>query len=184
MTLLTIVGPLLVALSRPLRRTPAPPLVVDREVTWSNPQGAPLTAIADDVWLAERPFYPRLPGLQSTDVGCKAVIIRLPDGKLWVHAPVGLDDAMRHTLAELGPVAHIVTPNTEHQQVRAVRWCCAAAKGAAASAAAGAASSGHAACTDPILLLQCVLVTVCALLDPRVPRGDVVGVPWLAREEA
>ena len=43
------------------------------------------------MWLAERPFYPRLPGLQGTDVACKAAVVRLPDGKLWVHAPVGLD---------------------------------------------------------------------------------------------
>ena len=101
-------------LVRPLRR-PAPALLQDREATWSNPQGASLSQIAEDVWLAERPFYPRLPGLTGTDVGCKACIVRLPDGKLWVHAPVGLDDGLRQALAQLGPVGHIVTPNTEHQ---------------------------------------------------------------------
>ena len=35
------------------------------------------------------------------DVGCKACIVRLPDGKLWVHAPVALDDPLRAALAEL-----------------------------------------------------------------------------------
>jgi len=117
-TMRTAVVVLLVAhvhgLVRPLRR-PAPALLQDREATWSNPQGASLSQIADDVWLAERPFYPRLPGLTGTDVGCKACIVRLPDGKLWVHAPVGLDDGLRQALAQLGPVGHIVTPNTEHQ---------------------------------------------------------------------
>jgi len=112
-----MIAPTVFALAiRPLRRSPAPPLLPDREVTWSNPLGTALTEIADNVWLAERPFYPRLPGLQGTDVACKACIIRLPDGKLWVHAPVGLDDALRKTLATLGPVGHIVTPNTEHQK--------------------------------------------------------------------
>ena len=53
--------------------------------------------------------------MQGTDVGCKACIVRLPDGKLWVHAPVGIDDGLRAALANLGPVGHIVTPNTEHQ---------------------------------------------------------------------
>ena len=100
--------------TRPIRR-PAPALP-DRPVTWSNPQGTSLSQIADDVWLAERPFYPTLPGLTSTDVACKAAVVRLPDGKLWVHAPVGLDEPLRKALAELGEVGHIVTPNTEHQK--------------------------------------------------------------------
>jgi hypothetical protein len=98
-----------------------------------GPQGTSLTQIADDVWLAERPFYPRLPGLQGTDVACKAAIVRLPDGKLWVHAPVGLDAQLRDALAELGPIGHLVTPNTEHQKFapswfieypEAVSWAC------------------------------------------------------------
>ena len=72
-------------------RRPAAPALVQYERSWSNPQGSVLTQIHEDVWLVERPFYPRLPGLQGTDVGCKACIVRLPGGKLWVHAPVGLD---------------------------------------------------------------------------------------------
>ena len=102
--------------ARPPLRRPAPALFRDREPTWSNPQGSVLTQIHDDVWLVERPFYPRLPGLQGTDVGCKSCVVRLPDGTLWVHAPVGLDEPLRRALAGLGPVAHIVTPNTEHQK--------------------------------------------------------------------
>lgn len=100
-------------LSAPVRR-PAPRQL---PVTWSNPQGSVLTPIGDDIWLAERPFYPRLPGLQGTDVGCKAVVCRLPDNTLWVHGPVGLDAALQEALADLGaPVRHVVTPNTEHQK--------------------------------------------------------------------
>ncbi|KAL1525703.1 hypothetical protein AB1Y20_020549 [Prymnesium parvum] len=104
------------ALTPPPVRRPAPALLRDRQPTWSNPQGATLTQIREDVWLAERPFYPTLPGLQGTDVGCKMCVVRLPDGTLWVHAPVALDDALRRALAELGEVRHIVTPNTEHQK--------------------------------------------------------------------
>ena len=131
MTLLLALGALGLT-ARPLRREPAPPLVAMPK-TWSNPQGTVLTLIADDVWLAERPFYPTLPGLQDTDVGCKAVVIRLPDGKLWVHAPVGLDEPLRKAIRDLGPVGHIVTPNTEHQKFApmwiieypdAMSWAC------------------------------------------------------------
>lgn len=114
--MLACLSPLLLGLaSKPVRR-PAPALLVDRKKTWSNPQGSVLTQMCDDLYLAERPFFPRLPGLQGTDVGCKAVVVKLNDGTLWVHAPVGLDAPLRSALADLGPVAHVVTPNTEHQK--------------------------------------------------------------------
>ena len=73
------------------RRTPSPEL----PVTWSNPQGEVLTALRDGFWVAERPFYPRLPGLTSTDVGGKMAVVRLPSGDLWVHSPVALDPPLR-----------------------------------------------------------------------------------------
>ena len=53
------------------------PTIQDREVTYSNPLGATLTPIRENVWLVERPFYPRLPGLRTTDVACKAGIVEL-----------------------------------------------------------------------------------------------------------
>jgi hypothetical protein len=87
-----------------------------RPIGWSNPQGTTLTQIRPDVWLAERPFFPTLPGMTSTDVGGKMAVVRLADGGLWVHSPVALDEPLRLALAELGPVKHIVTPNTEHQK--------------------------------------------------------------------
>ena len=96
------------------RRTPQPEL----PLSWSNPQGEVLTAIGDDIWLAERPFYPRLPGLTTTDVGGKMAVVRLPgdEGALWVHSPVELTPDLKVALAALGHVKHIVTPNTEHQK--------------------------------------------------------------------
>ena len=85
-----------------------------RPVTYSNPLGVTLAQIREKVWLAERPFFPRLPGLQWTDVACKAAIVQLADGTLWVHAPCQLDDELRRELKAIGPVAHIVSPNSEH----------------------------------------------------------------------
>mmetsp|Transcript_57520 Transcript_57520/g.66436 ORF Transcript_57520/g.66436 Transcript_57520/m.66436 type:complete len:332 (-) Transcript_57520:85-1080(-) len=87
----------------------------DRQQTYSNPQGTTLTQIRPDVWLGERPFYPTLPGLTTTDVACKMAVVKLPNnGGLWVHSPVALDQQLKTALAKLGPVTHIVTPNTEH----------------------------------------------------------------------
>ncbi|KAJ1459566.1 hypothetical protein M885DRAFT_554283 [Pelagophyceae sp. CCMP2097] len=90
------------------------PAAQDRPKTYSNPLGATLTPIRDGVWLAERPFYPRLPGLTGVDVACKSAVLRLRDGGLFVHAPVELDDATKRAIDALGPVKFIVTPNTEH----------------------------------------------------------------------
>ena len=104
--------------TRPIRR-PAPALP-DRPVTWSNPQGTSLSQIAGDVWLAGGHFVSTLPGLTSTDVACKAAVVRLPDGKLWVHAPVGLDEPLRKALAELGEVGHDIrqTPSIRNTRPR------------------------------------------------------------------
>lgn len=85
---------------------------------WSNREGLVLTPFREDVWVAERPFYPRIPGLRKVDVGGKMAVVRLPGEReeqreLWVHSPVELDEPLRDALAELGVVKHIVTPNTE-----------------------------------------------------------------------
>ncbi|CAE7400250.1 unnamed protein product, partial [Symbiodinium necroappetens] len=80
--------------------------------TWSNPSGSVLTALNTDLWVAERPFI-----WNSIDVGGKMAVVRLPDGGLWVHSPVELDEELREALEQLGPVRHIVSPNFEH-----VKW--------------------------------------------------------------
>ena len=90
------------------------PAVADRAVTYSNPLGATLTPIRENVWWGEREFYPRIPGLSQFDVACKMAVVRLRDGSLWVHAPVALDAATKAAVDALGPVRHVVTPNTEH----------------------------------------------------------------------
>lgn len=95
--------------------------VADRPKSYSNPLGTSLTQIRENVWLAERPFYPRLPGLQGVDVACKAAIVRLKDNSLWVHAPVELDSGTRKAVESLGEVRHIVSPNAEHVSF-AAQW--------------------------------------------------------------
>ncbi|KAG5192403.1 hypothetical protein JKP88DRAFT_204283 [Tribonema minus] len=80
-----------------------------RDKTWSNPKGLDLTPIKHNVWGAERPFI-----WNTIDVGGRMTVIKLEDGSLWVHSPVELDPALQQTLAELGPVRHVVSPNYEH----------------------------------------------------------------------
>lgn len=44
----------------------------------------------------------------------RMVVVRLPDGGLWVWSPVALDDAIQAWIDGLGPVAHLVSPNKIH----------------------------------------------------------------------
>jgi hypothetical protein len=86
---------------------------------WSNRAATVLTPqhLNPGVYTADRPFY-----WNKIDVGCRCTIIELPsassvDNKkpdLWVHSPVGLDGPMMQTLAELGTVKYVVSPNYEH----------------------------------------------------------------------
>lgn len=68
-----------------------------------------LQQVAENLWVAERPqsFY----GLQ---VGTRMTVIRLRDGRLWLHSPVLLDAALRRELDALGPVSYAVAPNRVH----------------------------------------------------------------------
>jgi len=72
-------------------------------------QGGALTRLDDDLWVATRPLK-----LIVGDVGCRMTVIRLPDGGLFLHSPVKLDDATRAALDPLGPVRWIVGPNKVH----------------------------------------------------------------------
>lgn len=44
----------------------------------------------------------------------RMTVARLPDGALWVHSPIALDDALAAELDALGPVRHLVAPNCLH----------------------------------------------------------------------
>lgn len=70
---------------------------------------APLTALAPDLWVASRPL-PLVVG----DIGTRMTIVRLPDGGLFLHSPVKLDDATKQALDAIGPVRCVVAPSKVH----------------------------------------------------------------------
>ena len=65
--------------------------------------------LAENLWCVDRSFR-----LLGAEFGVRSVICRLPDGGLWVHSPVALDDDLVAVVDGLGPVRHLVAPNTFH----------------------------------------------------------------------
>jgi uncharacterized protein DUF4336 len=64
---------------------------------------------ADQLWVAEMPFHP--PGL---DLGARMTVVRLSDGRLFVHSPIRLTPELQQGLDALGPVGFVISPNRLH----------------------------------------------------------------------
>lgn len=64
---------------------------------------------AEDLYIAHGEL--KMPAL---DLGTRMTVVRLPDGGLWLHSPIRLDEDDHARLAELGPVKHVVAPNLYH----------------------------------------------------------------------
>lgn len=46
----------------------------------------------------------------------RMTVVRLADGKLWIHSPVRVGPALRQTLHQLGDVAYVCAPNRFHHR--------------------------------------------------------------------
>jgi hypothetical protein len=68
-----------------------------------------LHKLAENLWTIERPQ--RFWGLE---VGCRMTVMRLEDGRLFLHSPVALDTQLRSELDALGAVRYAVAPNRFH----------------------------------------------------------------------
>jgi len=68
-----------------------------------------LEAIDDDLWVVNTDF-----SMGLLDFGGRMTVVRLPDGTLWLHSVVAIDDALAEALARLGEVKHLVAPNSFH----------------------------------------------------------------------
>jgi hypothetical protein len=71
---------------------------------------AALRPLADDLWVADRPLRV-LPGL---DIGTRMTVVRLPDGGVVLHSPVGADEPTRKAVEAIGPVRAVACPNQVH----------------------------------------------------------------------
>ncbi len=69
-----------------------------------------LVPFAENVWLLEGDDV-RMYGVPFPT---RAVIIRLPTGKLWVHSPIALTPERLAAVSALGPVSYLIEPNKIH----------------------------------------------------------------------
>ena len=73
-----------------------------------------LKPVADDLWIVDGPeirmryFGLRLP------FTTRMTVVRLPNGRLWLHSPTEPTSELRREIEELGPVGFLVSPNRLH----------------------------------------------------------------------
>ncbi|MBZ9556516.1 MULTISPECIES: DUF4336 domain-containing protein [unclassified Modicisalibacter] len=73
-------------------------------------QPSRLERVAADIWIAEGPVV----SFYGFPYPTRSVIVRLPNGALWVWSPIPLDDALMTEVSGIGPVAHLISPNKLH----------------------------------------------------------------------
>jgi Domain of unknown function (DUF4336) len=44
----------------------------------------------------------------------RMTVVRQPSGDLWLHSPIAWTESLANSIAELGPVRHLIAPNTLH----------------------------------------------------------------------
>ena len=69
-----------------------------------------LTPIAPQLWGAEHDLF-LLGGMHFRG---RMTVAQLSDGSLVLHSPIPIDDGLARSLADLGPVKHLIAPNAFH----------------------------------------------------------------------
>lgn len=70
-----------------------------------------LNAFGPDIWIADGPA---VEGAAGFHFPTRMAVIRLADGGLFIWSPVALDAALKAEVEALGPVHHLVAPNSLH----------------------------------------------------------------------
>lgn len=79
-----------------------------------------LRQLAEDLWDAQSEM-----AIAGMPLSLRMTVIRLPSGKLILHSPIEIDDALAAELDGLGSVAHLLAPNRLHHlylRGAASRW--------------------------------------------------------------
>lgn len=68
-----------------------------------------LQPVAENIWLLQQPL-----SFFGAQVGTRSTVIRLSDGRLWIHSPGPELPGVYKQLRQLGEVAYLVAPNAFH----------------------------------------------------------------------
>jgi hypothetical protein len=68
-----------------------------------------LESIGEGIWTLSAPLK-----LGGMDARTRTTVVKLEGGRLWVHSPCKLDDALAAEVSALGEVAFLVAPNLFH----------------------------------------------------------------------
>ncbi|MEC9378722.1 MAG: DUF4336 domain-containing protein [Candidatus Latescibacterota bacterium] len=68
-----------------------------------------LTSLSPNLWVTEEPLK-----LGPARLNHRMTVVRLSDGRLWVHSPFAYTDELSAALAELGDVTDLVAPSIFH----------------------------------------------------------------------
>ena len=69
---------------------------------------------ADGVWIIDGPEIRMRYGPVALPFTTRMVVVRLATGGLWVHSPVAPDAQLLQAVDALGPVRHLIAPNSIH----------------------------------------------------------------------
>lgn len=68
-----------------------------------------LQAIAPDIWHAQHHFV-----IKGIQLSSRMTVVRMRDGRLWLHSPIPLTPALRSQVEALGIITYLVAPSKVH----------------------------------------------------------------------
>ncbi len=69
-----------------------------------------LRRFGDEIWIADGPTV----SIAGFDYPTRMIVIRLSDGALFICSPIAFSAELRESVDRIGPVRHIVAPNSLH----------------------------------------------------------------------
>ena len=73
-----------------------------------------LKSFAEDVWIVDGPEIGMNYFGLTLPFPTRMTVVRMPDGKVWIHSPIAWNASLGAAVDRLGSVCHLVAPNTLH----------------------------------------------------------------------
>ena len=73
-----------------------------------------LKPVAPDIWIVDGPVIDFSYLGLTLPFPTRMTVVRLRNGSLWLHSPTTFDETLADALERLGPITHIIAPNTLH----------------------------------------------------------------------